>query len=514
MSRTLAQLREQTRVLLGDAADGSDRFTDAQILKALNWAQEQAARVLGLTYLERNIAVVDKVVTLPADVMTIPHVRLSTLLAVSYPAPIEGEVGALTVDMDPITVGVNPVMERSFAWAGAVAGLSLDAATGKITGAPSDAFAGNVAVTLTNDLRTAETDVPVAITKPAAGGTLEVYTISDSYGGSQGDSVPRMWTTIRPGYLAHWHYPNNPSRWSRAPVENQCYSHLQARGDYVYSGWDAGPVVVRHIYQDETYWDVGWLPWECVVAPQSILAKLTPIDASIALVDITIRSLRVDANLNCFMLLDLYRDSSTTHDVMAFWYDPETDGDGMRVKANLSAIPRPDCEAEYLSGSLLWWAGNRRTVPYFIVQSDTDGNHTLYHWLNCGTDDPDSIPIPATLPLASGSVTMNAERARAFWTGNAWYLGIADSTHLKWGNLFKLVDGAWAFQAHGAFPAAVLDDGNFLTTSNGVTDLMLVNFGESYTINNHPYGGEPYPQVESYVMSDGAIFRTGLPDNS
>lgn len=108
---------------------------------------------------------------------------------------------------------------------------------------------------------------------------------------------------------------------------------------------------------------------------------------------------------------------------------------------------------------------------------------------------------------------MNAERARAFWTGGAWYLGIADSMDPEWGNLFKLVDGTWVFQAHGAFPAAVLDDGNFLTTSSDVTDLMLVSLGEFYTINNHPYGGEPYPNVESYVMSDGAIFRTGPPPN-
>lgn len=47
----------QTQQLLADLADGSTSYAPEDYLKSANWAQEQAARILGLTYLEQNVPV-------------------------------------------------------------------------------------------------------------------------------------------------------------------------------------------------------------------------------------------------------------------------------------------------------------------------------------------------------------------------------------------------------------------------------------------------------------------------
>lgn len=49
---TYAEIKEQTLVLLGDSYAGSSAFEDSQILDAVNFAQEQMAQLLGLTYTE------------------------------------------------------------------------------------------------------------------------------------------------------------------------------------------------------------------------------------------------------------------------------------------------------------------------------------------------------------------------------------------------------------------------------------------------------------------------------
>ena len=49
---TYAEIKEQTLVLLGDSYAGSSTFEDSQILDAINFAQEQMAQLLGLTYTE------------------------------------------------------------------------------------------------------------------------------------------------------------------------------------------------------------------------------------------------------------------------------------------------------------------------------------------------------------------------------------------------------------------------------------------------------------------------------
>ena len=49
---TYAEIKEQTLILLGDSYAGSSTFEDSQILDAINFAQEQMAQLLGLTYTE------------------------------------------------------------------------------------------------------------------------------------------------------------------------------------------------------------------------------------------------------------------------------------------------------------------------------------------------------------------------------------------------------------------------------------------------------------------------------
>jgi len=49
-----ASILLQTQQLLGELSEGSGTYEDGDYLKAANWAQEQAARLLGLTYVEVN----------------------------------------------------------------------------------------------------------------------------------------------------------------------------------------------------------------------------------------------------------------------------------------------------------------------------------------------------------------------------------------------------------------------------------------------------------------------------
>ncbi len=79
---TRQQLEEQTRVLLGDVSSGGQRYTSTQVQKALQWAQEQLVRVLGLTYTETVLAVdVSARVAVPLDALSLPHCRISDVPA-------------------------------------------------------------------------------------------------------------------------------------------------------------------------------------------------------------------------------------------------------------------------------------------------------------------------------------------------------------------------------------------------------------------------------------------------
>jgi len=51
-----SEILTQTKTLLGQNSDGSGTFTSEDYAVAIQWAQEQAAQHLGLTYLEFNIA--------------------------------------------------------------------------------------------------------------------------------------------------------------------------------------------------------------------------------------------------------------------------------------------------------------------------------------------------------------------------------------------------------------------------------------------------------------------------
>ena len=50
-----AEILSDTQALIGDGAEGSSRYSSDQYAAALQWAQEQAADVLGLTYQETNV---------------------------------------------------------------------------------------------------------------------------------------------------------------------------------------------------------------------------------------------------------------------------------------------------------------------------------------------------------------------------------------------------------------------------------------------------------------------------
>jgi hypothetical protein len=75
---------DQTQALLGDVSEGSSQFDDIQYAAAVQWAQEQAAQRLGLTYEEDMTVVVGgtgpwgellREVPIPADAVKITRLE-------------------------------------------------------------------------------------------------------------------------------------------------------------------------------------------------------------------------------------------------------------------------------------------------------------------------------------------------------------------------------------------------------------------------------------------------------
>lgn len=97
---TLSQIEAQVRALLSDAGAGSLEFTPEQMGRAIDFAQVQAAKHLGVTYHEFPIEVINRKVAIPLDAISVIRLEISEEV-VQYPS-----YGALA-----IRIGADPNYE-------------------------------------------------------------------------------------------------------------------------------------------------------------------------------------------------------------------------------------------------------------------------------------------------------------------------------------------------------------------------------------------------------------------
>lgn len=79
-----SDIKLQTLTLLGEIAEGSDTYSDAQVADAIQWAQEEATRLLGLTFVESVTGVTETTesyasaygVYIPTDAIKVTRVQL------------------------------------------------------------------------------------------------------------------------------------------------------------------------------------------------------------------------------------------------------------------------------------------------------------------------------------------------------------------------------------------------------------------------------------------------------
>lgn len=74
---TFSQIEAQVRALLSDAGAGSSEFTPEQMARAIDFAQVQSAKQLGITYHELPLEVVNRKVAIPSDVISVIRVEIS-----------------------------------------------------------------------------------------------------------------------------------------------------------------------------------------------------------------------------------------------------------------------------------------------------------------------------------------------------------------------------------------------------------------------------------------------------
>jgi hypothetical protein len=80
-----AAIELQTLTLIAEIAEGSATYTDTQLSSGIEWAQEQIARLLGLTYVEAVTGTVGVTgatgatqtsVVIPADAISVVRMQL------------------------------------------------------------------------------------------------------------------------------------------------------------------------------------------------------------------------------------------------------------------------------------------------------------------------------------------------------------------------------------------------------------------------------------------------------
>lgn len=74
---TFSQIEAQVRALLSDAGAGSSEFTPEQMARAIDFAQVQSAKQLGITYHELSLQVVNRKVAIPLDAISVVRVEIS-----------------------------------------------------------------------------------------------------------------------------------------------------------------------------------------------------------------------------------------------------------------------------------------------------------------------------------------------------------------------------------------------------------------------------------------------------